>query len=161
MGSDAATQSSTWGSRYPASNAVDGDTQSTYRGGCARTNYEYQPYWGVDLGTNRWVTRIKLARPHYYYLYGMELRVGQNQDFSQNPVQVYYSRLYSEYLEIQLPELIVGRYVSLHLRNRSGRLYICEVEVYAGPIGELFLYHYPAGWFFWMKQEPKSLATRE
>ncbi len=60
-----ATQSSTFvnaGITFSASRAVDGNTNGDFWGGntSSATNYEYQPWWQVDLGSSQSITSIQV-----------------------------------------------------------------------------------------------------
>ncbi|MDT4967431.1 MAG: hypothetical protein QOJ64_2168 [Acidobacteriota bacterium] len=59
------TQSSTFvnvGVTFDSSRAVDGNTNGDFWGAqsCAVTNYQYQPWWQVDLGTSQAIGSIQL-----------------------------------------------------------------------------------------------------
>jgi RHS repeat-associated protein len=56
-----ATQSSTF-SNFPASLAVDGNTNGDFNGAhsSSATNYSYQPWWQLDLNSSQFINSIKL-----------------------------------------------------------------------------------------------------
>lgn len=129
------TQSSYY-RRLPPSLSVDGNLAMNSFFRCTMTFYELKPYWGVDLETMRWFTRLKLMRYYYYSrLSNLEIRIGPDADFSKNPVILLVPSIRKRVVELQLPKLVTGRYVSIHARGRA-RFDFCEVQVFAGPIGK-------------------------
>ncbi|GMH43530.1 hypothetical protein BSKO_11452 [Bryopsis sp. KO-2023] len=131
-----------------SSRAVDGNRDSSYGGNsCTHTGFSEEdyatpnPWWAVDLGASRKVTRIKVTNRGDCCsdrLNNFEIRVGDvkplgdgSKDNSiQNPL--CSSGLIiggGETLEIVCT--ITGRYVTVRLPGNAKVLTLCEVEVYA------------------------------
>ncbi|XP_078604929.1 uncharacterized protein LOC144878339 [Branchiostoma floridae x Branchiostoma japonicum] len=142
-----ASQSSTRvfsGVSYGAEKAVDG---SSYIGpgnaDCAATNPEQQPWWQVDLAGYYRVIRVRVIGG--FYVGTLMVRVGPNEDFTQNGQcgQTYAVGSALEFeteLEADCDPPMYGRYVSVQAirpvgENTTGLgLGLCEVEVYVTDI---------------------------
>ncbi|XP_019614693.1 PREDICTED: fibroblast growth factor receptor 2-like isoform X2 [Branchiostoma belcheri] len=126
--------------RVPAGpeKAVDGSMNS-----CALTGEEFQPWWKVDLAGYYAVKRVSVMDGHFFargklFLdFPVMVRVGPNEDFTRNDQcgLKYTSTLTvrpSVVLHCERP--LPGRYVSVQIMGQTGRLGLCEVEVYVTDI---------------------------
>lgn len=123
--------------------AVDGNADTNAGRGlsCTRTRSSFNPWWFVDLGMSRRVTRLKVTTrtSRRFSMKNMEIHVGDERPSEEglpNPVCTSGLRLSSG----QAKEFECngqGRFVTITIRGR-GILSLCEVQVYA--IGEMVDY---------------------
>ncbi|GMH35784.1 hypothetical protein BSKO_03652 [Bryopsis sp. KO-2023] len=118
--------------------AVDGDFINTFRGkSCSRTGNQWFPWWYVDLGNSRRISRLRIANLKLSFgrkspLVNFEIRVGKEVP-SESGFQNEKCR---EGLSLENGEtgmfdcFGVGRYVSIRIYGRS-YLSLCEVQVFA------------------------------
>ncbi|XP_006824724.1 uncharacterized protein LOC102801273, partial [Saccoglossus kowalevskii] len=133
-----ATQSSDWSASYPASNAVDGNTNTNWNSGsCTSTKDNQNAWWKVDLGGNYLVHEVIVTNRLdccETRILNAEIRVGLSDDISQNSQcgeKITSSQTSQANIHIQCSSPIVGRYVSMHLVDRSDLLNFCEMQVMA------------------------------
>ncbi|XP_053534094.1 fucolectin-like [Ictalurus punctatus] len=133
-----ATQSSVY-SYYPAYFAIDGNRESNaYLHSCTHTNYDYKPWWRVDLLavydiSNVIVTNRGDAVPER--INGAEIRIGNSlvNNGNNNPRCVVISSIPAG-ASVNYTCKMTGRYVNIIIPNVSQFLTLCEVEVYAVPV---------------------------
>jgi hypothetical protein len=133
----AATQSSDYSSKYPATNAVDGNT-----GNFANTTDEAQPWWQVDAGASYSIDRIAVYnradccqdRLADYYVFVSDVPFTST-SLSDTLVQ---PGVWSSHQTVQAarPATIdvgrTGRYVRIQLAG-TNQLALAEVQLLSGP----------------------------
>ncbi|XP_053496933.1 fucolectin-like, partial [Ictalurus furcatus] len=138
-----ATQSSVY-NYYPAYFAIDGNRESNaYLLSCTHTNYEYKPWWRVDLLavydiSNVIVTNRGDSSPQR--IDGAEIRIGNSlvNNGNNNPRCVVISSIPAG-ASANYTCKMSGRYVNIIIPNVSQILTLCEVEVY-GVAGYTFIF---------------------
>ncbi|XP_002731582.1 uncharacterized protein LOC100377761 [Saccoglossus kowalevskii] len=133
-----ATQSSDWSASYPASNAVDGNSNTNWNSGsCTSTNDEQNAWWKVDLGGTYLVHEVIVTNRQdccETRVLGAEIRIGLSDDISQNSQcgeKITSSQTSQSNIHFHCSSPIVGRYVSIQLVDRSDLLNFCEMQVMA------------------------------
>ncbi|XP_002732335.1 uncharacterized protein LOC100366648 [Saccoglossus kowalevskii] len=124
---------------YPSSNAVDGNTDSSWYGNsCTHTYKQFQPWFRVDLGSSKVVHEVIVTNRKdccAERITGAEVRVGQNHpDFELNTKcgdKVTAAESSQTTLVFECSPAITGRYVSLQLIGVTEVLNFCEIEVMA------------------------------
>ncbi|XP_078665745.1 myeloperoxidase-like isoform X2 [Branchiostoma floridae x Branchiostoma belcheri] len=138
--SKTATQSSLFGSIYPAERAVDGNTGTILYPlqQCTHTGLEYEPWWKVDLGDTYVISHVTVINRGDCCgerLRNFMVRVGPHENLRENtPCGDIYSETPSEgeTIDVRCEEPISGRWVSVQLIGREDYLSLCEVQVFAG-----------------------------
>ncbi|XP_006818466.1 uncharacterized protein LOC102808061, partial [Saccoglossus kowalevskii] len=133
-----AMQSSDWSASYPASNGVDGNTNTNWNSGsCTSTKDNQNAWWKVDLGGNYLVHEVIVTNRLdccETRILNAEIRVGLSDDISENSQcgeKITSSQTSQANIHIQCSSPIVGRYVSMQLVDRSDLLNFCEMQVMA------------------------------
>ncbi|XP_006818584.2 fucolectin-like [Saccoglossus kowalevskii] len=133
-----ATQSSDWSASFPASNAVDGNTNTNWgSGSCTSTQGEEGAWWKVDLGANYLVYVVIVTNRQdccETRIVNSEIRVGLSEDISQNTQCgdiITESQTSQANIYFQCISPIFGRYVSMQLVEGSELLNFCEMRVIA------------------------------
>ncbi|XP_077866770.1 uncharacterized protein LOC102809222 [Saccoglossus kowalevskii] len=133
-----ATQSSDWSPSFPASNAVDGNTNTNWgSGSCTSTQKEHGAWWKVDLGAKYFVYEVIVTNRKdccETRIANSEIRVGLSEDIFRN-IQcgdiITESQTSQSNIYFQCTNPIIGRYVSMQLVDKSEYLNFCEMRVMA------------------------------
>ncbi|XP_070546665.1 uncharacterized protein [Ptychodera flava] len=124
--------------------AVDGDSDPAFcHGSCSVSQLEFEPWFRIDLGKPRTVHFVSVttaddcidSKP----LLGAEVRVGNFMDFKKNRLCGVVTEDVSMYPNIDMQCLhapVTGRYVTVQIRCRESRLYVCELEVWTDDTDE-------------------------
>ncbi|XP_077992018.1 uncharacterized protein LOC144446160 [Glandiceps talaboti] len=122
-----------------AEKAVDGNKDSDLKKGksCTATKKEFQPWWKVDLGQSYDVYKVVITNRQdccAKRLKNAEVRVGDNEDFSKNPLcgdVLSGDDVEDETITIECgcETPMNGRYVSVQLIVNKQVLTLCEVDV--------------------------------
>nr|XP_006821246.1 PREDICTED: uncharacterized protein LOC102807370 [Saccoglossus kowalevskii] len=135
----AVTQSTTQGNSI-STRAVDGNKDSDFRGrSCTRTELEEEPWWKVDLGESLDVYVVTITNRMDCCsdkLLNAEVRVGDSSNIDDNALcgfRIDEDVVVQETIEIVCGcgTPLTGRYVSVQLADKTQRLSLCEVEVWA------------------------------
>ncbi|MEQ2291952.1 hypothetical protein AMECASPLE_018088 [Ameca splendens] len=127
-----------------ASNAIDGNRDSTFKhGSCSHTATQTNPWWRVDLLDSYIVTQIIITNRRdccAELINGAEIRIGNSlqSNGAENPLAATVSASPTGTSEINIPDRMEGRYVTVLLPGSEKVLTLCEVEVYGyrAPTGE-------------------------
>ncbi|XP_006820175.1 uncharacterized protein LOC102805978, partial [Saccoglossus kowalevskii] len=131
--------STIWSPSYPASNAVDGNTNTNWYQGksCTSTRKETGAWWKVDLGANYLVFNVILTNRQgccETRILNSEVRIGLS-DFISNNTRcgelVTLEQTSQSDIVFECDSPIVGRYASLQLVDRTDLLNLCEMQVMA------------------------------
>ncbi|XP_006825692.1 uncharacterized protein LOC102801634 [Saccoglossus kowalevskii] len=134
-----ATQSSDWSVSFPASNAVDGNTNTHWvSGSCTSTLSDINAWWKVDLGENYLVYEVILTNRLdpccKTRILNSEVRIGVSDVISENircGELVTLEQTSQSDIVFECDSPIVGRYASLQLVDRTDLLNFCEMQVMA------------------------------
>uniref|UniRef100_A0ABM0LU11 Cell wall protein AWA1-like n=1 Tax=Saccoglossus kowalevskii TaxID=10224 RepID=A0ABM0LU11_SACKO len=134
-----ATQSSDWSVSFPASNAVDGNTNTHWgSGSCTSTQRDVNAWWKVDLGENYLVYEVILTNRQdpccKTRILNSEVRIGLSDVISENircGELVALEQTSQSDVVFECDSPIVGRYASLQLVDRTDLLNFCEMRVMA------------------------------
>ncbi|XP_077864346.1 epithelial sodium channel subunit beta-like, partial [Saccoglossus kowalevskii] len=113
--------------------AVDGDKSSDYsHHSCMHTQLEYEPWWRVDIGYQCEIQDIVITNRQDCCsdrLIGAEVRVGNSK--SLNGSNILCGTVTRDNIDevVISCEDVVGRYVSIQIKNRTDQLHLCEVKV--------------------------------
>ncbi|MED6288834.1 hypothetical protein CHARACLAT_030339, partial [Characodon lateralis] len=119
-----------------ASNAIDGNTDSAFKdGSCSHTARQTNPWWRVDLLDSYIVTQIIITNRRDCCperINGAEIRIGNSLESNgaENPLAATVSESPTGISEINLPDRMEGRYVTVLIPGSEKILTLCEVEVY-------------------------------
>ncbi|XP_018425264.1 PREDICTED: uncharacterized protein LOC108798053, partial [Nanorana parkeri] len=121
-----------------ASNAIDGGKDQKWsHGSCSHTNYDWEPWWRLDLKQKQSVYVIKVygrSDSFLWRLQDLEVRIGDSPD-NNNPLCGMITN-YTNPITTFCCNGLAGRYVSAVIPGRSERLTLCEIEVYNGTMTE-------------------------
>ncbi|XP_036413788.1 uncharacterized protein LOC118798515 [Colossoma macropomum] len=134
-----ATQSSLY-SYYFASNAVDGNRDGIpSRGSCSMVNYDYSPWWKLDLLKRHKVFSVIITNRQDgspERLLGAEIRIGDTLDNNgnNNPICAVINSVTGDPTKSYECNEMEGQYVNIVIPGRNEYLALCEVEVYGVPL---------------------------
>ncbi|XP_070546312.1 uncharacterized protein [Ptychodera flava] len=125
-----------------SSDAVDGSSDSTFcHGSCTVTQVEYEPWFRVDLGKVREIYYVSLTTADDCIdsdpLLGAEVRVGSFIDFKKNRMCGVVGKDASRYPTVDIECIhgpVTGRYITVQIRCRETRLYLCELEAWTDDV---------------------------
>uniref|UniRef100_A0A3B5B1U4 Si:ch211-215k15.4 n=1 Tax=Stegastes partitus TaxID=144197 RepID=A0A3B5B1U4_9TELE len=123
-----------------ASNAIDGNRDSTFsHGSCTHTPEEDKPWWRVDLLESYIITSIIVVNRGdccEHRINGLKIHIGNSltDNGLVNPaVGTIASAGLGEAVTVTFTDRVEGRYVTLALSGSPEYLTLCEVEVYGYP----------------------------
>ncbi|KAF4071919.1 hypothetical protein AMELA_G00268380 [Ameiurus melas] len=128
-----ATQSSLYMNSYFANFAIDGNRESNpYLQSCSHTNYDYNPWWRVDLLSVYDISKVTITNRGDGYpeeINGAEIHIGNSlvNNGNNNPRCAVIS---CKPVSTNYTCKMRGRYVNIIIPNVSRYLTLCEVEVY-------------------------------
>ncbi|XP_078506114.1 fucolectin-like [Lissotriton helveticus] len=140
-----ATQSSILGGKHfqdgylsDAINAIDGNQDTDLlHGSCSHTNYDYGPWWRVDLLKPQKMYAISITNRYSApeRLNGAEILIGNSlTNYGNNNARcAYISGIGAGATQTFYCHGMVGRYVNVIIRGRKEWLSLCEVQVFADP----------------------------
>ncbi|XP_053533413.1 fucolectin-like isoform X1 [Ictalurus punctatus] len=134
-----ATQSSVYLNSFPASFATDGNRASDlYSYSCAHTDYEYNPWWRVDLLAVydiKYVIITNRGDCCSERINGAEIHIGNSlvNNGNNNPRCVIISSIPAG-APANYTCKMRGRYVNVIIPNVIQCINLCEVEVYGVPV---------------------------
>lgn len=141
------TQMSSVQSGFEGSRATDGKTETNWNSGtCTHTNYQYQPWWRVDLRRSVLVKGVTVwSRTDCcgYRLDGFEVRVGNAETWEKNNRCGKSFRMrdgdISRYVDCNGEN---GRYIYVVNPTKTEYFTLCEVQVHEAEISK---FSYPVG----------------
>ncbi|KAI0235237.1 hypothetical protein LSAT2_014282 [Lamellibrachia satsuma] len=141
-----AYQTSVWG-HCTANLAVDGNPDGNFNAGsCTATLTTGYPWWAVDFGTERIVSKVKISnRQDHLYSRLHDFTVGLTDtlpttttgpDMSPHQVCVIYNGVFpAAAMTLMCKHFPRGRYLFIQINGLKGELLtLCEVEVYCDPV---------------------------
>ncbi|XP_075039887.1 uncharacterized protein LOC142099864 isoform X2 [Mixophyes fleayi] len=142
------SQSSYFENKY-AELAVDGKMFTNYySGSCTHTLYDWSPWWRVDLESRMQIFSVAITSRGdccSYNLNEADIRVGDSEErgSSDNPRCTTIINIGGGYTDSYECYGMEGRFVSVNIPDRGEYLTLCEVQVFAKPIGDkkIEMYH--------------------
>lgn len=134
---------------HAASNGIDGNycqDMSDYSGAgswggaadcnvCTHTGSDANPFWRVDLGSEKQVTRVKVwgrSDAEQDRLDNFKVTISTSDDRTTGTTCATSGSLTPDDYTKDVPCETIGRYVFVHRTDMTGILTVCEVEIY-GP----------------------------
>ncbi|XP_075125784.1 fucolectin-like [Leptodactylus fuscus] len=134
-----ATHSTNMGGLSFGIHAIDGNTDPLYKhGSCFSSQYEYSPWWRVDLLETYRISQITITNRGdccNEYIDGAEILIGDSlaNNGNNNPRCAKLSAMpLGTTQDILCPEM-EGRYVNILLPEKTQFLTFCEVQVFGVP----------------------------
>ncbi|XP_053567006.1 fucolectin-like [Bombina bombina] len=122
-----------------AMNAIDGNFDTNlFHGSCMHSNYEYAPWWRVDLLGCYKISKVVITNRGDCCgerLRGAEIIIGNSlaNNGNNNPRCAVITSLPNGFTQAYMCRNMAGRYVNIHIPRRTECLHVCEVQIFGVP----------------------------